>query len=61
MIKRCLLVLGMGLAFAGGAGATEQVDLDMVGKIRQEAFHRSQVMDTFSYLTESIEIGRAHV
>ena len=54
MIKRCLLVLGMGLAFAGGAGATEQVDLDMVGKIRQEAFHRSQVMDTFSYLTESI-------
>jgi len=54
MIKRCLLVLGMGLAFAGGAGAAEQVDLDMVGKIRQEAFHRSQVMDTFSYLTESI-------
>ena len=26
----------------------------MVSRIRQEAFHRSQVMDTFSYLTERI-------
>ncbi|WP_313143672.1 M28 family peptidase, partial [Stenotrophomonas sp.] len=32
----------------------EPVDLDMVSRIRQEAFHRSQVMDTFSYLTERI-------
>jgi len=54
MIKRGLLSLGLGLAFATGAQAAEQVDLDMVGKIRQEAFHRSQVMDTFSHLTETI-------
>ena len=54
MIKQGLLALCMGVAFATGAQAAEQVDLDMVGKIRQEAFHRSQVMDTFSYLTESI-------
>ena len=40
----------------GGNGAQqrETVDLDMVSRIRQEAFHRSQVMDTFSYLTERI-------
>ncbi|MGR4896087.1 M20/M25/M40 family metallo-hydrolase [Stenotrophomonas sp. LARHCG68] len=54
MIKRGLLALCMGLAVGATAQAAEQVDLDMVGKIRQEAFHRSQVMDTFSHLTESI-------
>ncbi|WP_449466163.1 M20/M25/M40 family metallo-hydrolase [Stenotrophomonas humi] len=54
MIKRGLLALCMGLAVGAPAYAAEQVDLDMVGKIRQEAFHRSQVMDTFSHLTESI-------
>ncbi|QOW22473.1 M20/M25/M40 family metallo-hydrolase [Lysobacter avium] len=52
MIKRCLLVLCLGMS--GVAIAQEPVDLDMVGKIRQEAFHRSQVMATFSHLTESI-------
>ena len=36
------------------AAAQEPVDLDMVSRIRQEAFHRSQVMATFSHLTESI-------
>ncbi|KRG62515.1 peptidase [Stenotrophomonas humi] len=54
MIKRGLLALCMGLAVGAPAYAAEQVDLDMVGKIRQEAFHRSQVMDTFSHLTENI-------
>lgn len=54
MIKRGLLALCMGVAVCAAAQAAEQVDLDMVGKIRQEAFHRSQVMDTFSHLTESI-------
>ena len=36
------------------AAAQEPVDLDMVSRIRQEAFHRSQVMATFSHLTENI-------
>lgn len=54
MIKRGFLALCMGLAMGVSAHAAEQVDLDMVGKIRQEAFHRSQVMDTFSHLTENI-------
>src|SRR5690554_4387184 len=52
MLKRCLLVFCLG---AGGlATAAEPVDLDMVSRIRQEAFHNSQVMATFSHLTESI-------
>ncbi|KAF1055577.1 MAG: hypothetical protein GAK43_00372 [Stenotrophomonas maltophilia] len=48
------------LAFALAVGTTataqqrETVDLAMVGKIRQEAFDRSQVMATFSHLTERI-------
>lgn len=57
MIKRCLLpmcVLLMGLGINGVAVAQEPVDLDMVNRIRQEAFHRSQVMATFSHLTETI-------
>jgi len=54
MIKRCLLVLGMGLVINGGAQAAEQVDLDMANRIRQEAFHHSKVMDTLGYLTETI-------
>ncbi len=52
MIKRCAVV--MCLAISGIAAAQEPVDLDMVSKIRQEAFHRSQVMTTFSHLTETI-------
>ncbi|MGV8959558.1 MAG: M28 family metallopeptidase [Stenotrophomonas sp.] len=44
----------MGLAGSVSAQTKEPVDLDMVSKIRQEAFHRSQVMDTFSHLTETI-------
>ena len=49
-------VLAVALAMGGNAAAQqrEAVDLDMVSRIRQEAFHRSQVMDTFTYLTERI-------
>lgn len=57
MIKRGALLLCMGLA--GGASAqgnvaVERVDLDMVGRIRQEAFQRSQVTATLNHLTEEI-------
>ena len=52
MFKRCVMVAG--LALSGLAVAQEPVDLDMVSRIRQEAFHNSQVMATFSHLTESI-------
>ncbi len=48
----------MCLCLAGAAQAqvkgNEPVDLDMVSRIRQEAFHRSQVMQTFGHLTEQI-------
>ena len=52
VIKRCFLLVCMGIS--GVAAAQEPVDLDMVNRIRQEAFHRSQVMETFSHLTETI-------
>jgi len=52
VIKRCMLVLC--LAASGVAVAQEPVDLDMANRIRQEAFHHSQVMDTLGYLTETI-------
>ena len=52
MLKRCALVLCFGIS--GLAAASEPVDLDMVSRIRQEAFHNSQVMATFSHLTEHI-------
>ena len=44
----------MCMGISGMAAAQEPVDLDMVSRIRQEAFHRSQVMATFSHLTENI-------
>ncbi|MEN1956292.1 M20/M25/M40 family metallo-hydrolase [Luteimonas changyuni] len=53
MLKRCALVAGLAL-LSGLAVANEPVDLDMVSRIRQEAFHNSQVMATFSHLTENI-------
>ena len=52
MFKRCALLLCLGLS--GLAAAGEPVDLDMVSRIRQEAFHRSQVMATFTHLSEGI-------
>lgn len=52
MLKHCALALVLGAS--GLAVAKEPVDLDMVSRIRQEAFHNSQVMATFSHLTENI-------
>ena len=54
MIKRGLLALCMGLAVGAPAQATEPVDLDVVTRIRAEAFHHSQVMDHLTHLTENI-------
>lgn len=52
MIKRCMLAACLGLT--GVAMAQAPSHLDTAGQIRQEAFHHSQVMDTLTYLTESI-------
>lgn len=52
VIKWGVMAACLGLALS--AGAEEPVDLEMVGKIRQEAFHRSQVIDTLQHLTEQI-------
>ncbi len=54
MIKRGLLALCMGLAVGAPAQASEKVDLDVVTRIRAEAFHNSQVMDHLTHLTENI-------
>ena len=42
------------LGFSSMAMAQEPVDLEMVNRIRQEAFHHSQVMDILGHLTEDI-------
>src|SRR5215469_2997950 len=52
VIKRCMLVLCLG--FSGMALAQEPVDVEMANRIRQEAFHHSQVMDILGHLTEDI-------
>ncbi len=38
----------------GGGGAAEAVDLQVVTRIRDEGFHRSQVLATAAYLTDRI-------
>ena len=51
------ILFGACVALAAGtvcAQPAEPVDLDMVSRIRQEAFHRSQVMDLLGELTEDI-------
>lgn len=53
-VKHCLIALAACLGLVGAARANEAVDHAMVGKIRQEAFHRSQVMQTLSQLTEDV-------
>ena len=55
-MKRYLLAACTALMVLGTAPAqsTEPVDLDMVSRIRQEAFHHSQVMKTLGELTEGI-------
>ena len=54
MYKWGMLALALAMSGQSAAQQREPVDLDMVSRIRQEAFHNSQVMDTFSHLTESI-------
>lgn len=51
MLAAALLVA---LALPWGVRADERVDLDTTGRIRQEAFHRSQVMQTLGELTDGI-------
>ncbi len=46
--------LAASVALAGVVHAQETVDLDVTSRIRQEALHRSKVMDTLGHLTESI-------
>lgn len=56
-LKQCLAVGALALAgwnAAFAAPADEPVNLDVIGKIRQEAFYRSQVMDTLGHLSEDI-------
>ncbi len=56
-MKGVLLVAALltaGVAGAQGMPAQERVDLDMTGRIRSEAFNRSQVMATLDHLTEVI-------
>ena len=48
------LMLATALLVAGVAAAQEKVDLDMTGRIRAEAFNRSQVMATLNHLTDEI-------
>ncbi len=52
VIKQCLLLLCLGAS--GAAAAQSAADLDMANRIRQEAFHHSQVMETLGYLTGEI-------
>ena len=52
MFKRCVVLFC--IVVAGAAAAAEPVDLDMVNRIRAEAFHHSKVMETLAHLTEDI-------
>ncbi|MEO5628608.1 MAG: M20/M25/M40 family metallo-hydrolase [Thermomonas sp.] len=47
-------LLAAGVAATQGVSAQEKVDLDMTGRIRAEAFNRSQVMATLGELTEGV-------
>ena len=51
-MKRVLLAAALVAACA--ANAQEKIDLDMTGRIRAEAFNRSQVMATLGELTEQV-------
>ena len=56
-MKRVLLVAALLTAAVSGAqsvSAQERVNLDMTGRIRAEAFNRSQVMKTLDHLTDVI-------
>src|SRR5690606_35321821 len=54
-IRRLLpavLLLVLVLPLSAQSPAVEPVDLDAIARIKDEAFERSQVMDTLSYLTD---------
>ncbi|WP_417625128.1 M20/M25/M40 family metallo-hydrolase [Paremcibacter congregatus] len=53
MMRYCLLLLS-GLAFLHQSTAASDVDLDIVTKIRDEGFNRSEVMNTLSHLSDTI-------
>ena len=56
-MKRVLLVAALLTAAVSGTqgvSAQERVNLDMTGRIRAEAFNRSQVMKTLDHLTDVI-------
>ena len=53
-MKQAVLLAALLLAVPAHAQAPERVDMEMVGKIRNEAFKRSQVMQTLDHLTDTI-------
>lgn len=54
ILRTLILCSGAILVSIPQGGAEEPVDLDMVTRIRNEGFRRSQVMDTARYLTDEI-------
>jgi carboxypeptidase Q len=54
MRPRTTLLAGTFLLLARTLWADEPVDWEMANRIRDEAIHRSQVMDTLQYLTDRI-------
>ena len=53
-MKRTLFGTVAGILVAGALSAGEPVDWEMVGKIRDEGFNRSQVMEVMEHLTDGI-------
>src|SRR5262245_45376863 len=53
-MPRNTLLLGLFLSLPALAPGEEAVDLEMVGRIRDEALHRSRVMETAAELTDVI-------
>lgn len=54
MTRPHLLLAVVALAGPAHLAAPEAVDLDMMTRIREEGFHRSQVMETAATLTDTI-------
>lgn len=54
MTRTVLPLIALLILPTGWASAEEPVDWDMVSRIRDEGFHRSQVMDVMSHLTDTI-------
>ncbi len=53
-MKKLILSVALLAGFSIGTTAQEEPDLDIVNKIRDEGFNRSQVMETLGYLTDVI-------